>query len=60
MSEIYNKYGVINWDELKKLVEISEEKEHRHECKKCGEKFFCKTYYGKYPLCKKHLNSFKK
>ena len=30
------------------------------ECKKCGYKFYSKTYLGDYPLCKKHLNSVKK
>jgi len=60
MTEIYNLHGDIDWDELKKLIEITKEKEVQHTCKTCGEKFFCNTYYGNFPLCKKHRNSFKK
>ena len=60
MTEIYTERGEINWDELKNLIESTREQETQHICKTCEEKFFCKTYYGNFPLCKKHRNSFKK
>lgn len=50
--------GEIKWDDIKKLYdEHIESNVNKFECKKCKSIFYSKTYLGKYPLCKKHLNN---
>jgi len=49
--------GEIMWDDIKKLYdEHIEENVQKFKCKKCQSIFYSKTYFGKYPLCKKHRN----
>lgn len=63
--------GYINWEAIIDLsrdnkTEISYENgkygtERKLCCKKCGEKFFNKNYFGNFALCDKHRNNtFKK
>ena len=50
--------GVIKWDDIKKMYDENvEESIHKFKCKKCQSVFYSKTYFGKYPLCKKHRNN---
>ncbi len=50
--------GEIKWDDIKKLYyEHVEDNAEKFECKKCQSVFYSKTYFGKYPLCKKHRNN---
>jgi hypothetical protein len=52
------KNGEIDWNFI--IAAYKENENHTdvgekmYECKKCNEKFMCKNYNGKYPLCVKH------
>ena len=59
MTDIYYPDGEIDWEEFKKQLKQVPKEEKKLICKKCGEVFYCKRYIGKYPLCKKHITSFK-
>jgi rubrerythrin len=43
----------VDWEIIKGMINKTETNEFK--CKKCGSIFYNKNYYGKYPLCDKHM-----
>ena len=52
--EIFDGEIKVDWDLLRVMSETSTET-CVYKCKKCGASFFNKNYYGKYPMCDKHM-----
>lgn len=54
-SVIMDSDGNIDWDTVNSIFKKNkQETTFQFVCKKCGQKFDCKNYRGKYPLCFRH------